>query len=60
MQMEQRNQKFADKNFYLCQFSNKKHLPVPTTGPKLKNLNQDHSLKKVGFSGQIRVKFELW
>ena len=26
MQMEQRNQAFADKNFYLCQFSNKKHL----------------------------------
>ena len=26
MQMEQRNQAFADKNFYLCQFNNKKHL----------------------------------
>ena len=26
MQMEQRNQAFADKNFFLCQFNNKKHL----------------------------------
>ena len=26
MPMEQRNQAFAKKNFYLCQFSNKKHL----------------------------------
>ena len=26
MQIEQRNQAFADKNFYLCQFNNKKHL----------------------------------
>ena len=26
MQMEQRNQAFADKSFYLCQFNNKKHL----------------------------------
>ena len=26
MQMQQRNQAFADKSFYLCQFSNKKHL----------------------------------
>ena len=26
MQIEKRNQAFADKNVYLCQFSNKKHL----------------------------------
>ena len=28
---------------------------MSTTGPKLKNLNQDHLLKKIGFSGQIRI-----
>ena len=26
MQMEERNQAFADKNVYLCQFNNKQHL----------------------------------
>ena len=33
---------------------------MPSTGLKLENLNQDHPLKKVGFSGQIHKKFELY
>ena len=32
---------------------------MPSTGLKLENLDKDQPLKKVGFSGQIRIKFEL-
>ena len=32
---------------------------ILSTGVKFTKLNQDHPLKKIGFSGQIRIKIEL-
>ena len=33
---------------------------VPSVSPKLLNLNKDHPLKKIGFSGQILINLRLW
>ena len=53
------HQNFSNFSFNLFAILVSNFKFVPSASPKLLNLNQGHSSKKSGFSGQILIKLSL-